>query len=285
MLTPQGRILGEVTVARLSPEQFLLIGSPFAEALYLRWLQANVGRYNVAIGNWGGTLHGFAVTGPAAHDLLANATRDDVSDEAFPLLTARRLLVGMTHVLALRVSYTGERGYELYTAPDGLRTLYRTLIREGSPFELAHFGVRALNSLRMEKGYGAWGREYSQEYTAAEAGLGRLVAVNEREFIGHISAARQLSCAPQRKLALLAIDSHDPDPAGGEPVLYEGKPVGRLTSGAYGHIVGHALGFAYLPEDILRGDASLQVDLPGGAVPARLLKQPPYDPKGLRLRK
>jgi dimethylglycine dehydrogenase len=284
MLTPRGRILGDVTVAKLSSEHFLLVGSPAAETLYTRWLDAHLGPRAVRISSSSNSLVGFALTGPLAREVLTHACSEDVSNEAFPFMTARRLLLGLAPVLALRVSFTGELGFELYTRPEYQRLLYEMLWRAGEPAGIRHFGVRALNTLRIEKGYGGWGREYTQDYTPAEAGLQRLIRTDKPRFIGRDAVLAQGVTGALRRLRMLIVESRDPDPVGGEPVVLAGRPVGRLTSAAFGHTVGHSVGLAYLPVEIDASVTGLEVELLDQRLPARVLETPPYDPHGRRLR-
>jgi dimethylglycine dehydrogenase len=136
----------------------------------------------------------------------------------------------------------------------------------------------------MEKGYGGWGREYTQDFTASEAGIRRLIHTEKSDFIGRDAVLAESARAPQKKLRLLAIASEDPDPTGGEPVLRAGVPLARLTSAAFGYTVGHSLGLAYLPADIDVHTPGLEVEVLGSRLPARVLEAAPYDPSGERLR-
>jgi dimethylglycine dehydrogenase len=284
MLTPRGRILGDVTVTALTEDHLLLMGSPAAETLYLRWLRSLNPPSTVAIASATSSYCGISVSGPLARDLLQSVSGDDLSDGALPFLATREVSVGLTRALALRVSFTGELGYELYVQPDYHLNLYQTLIRSGQAFGVRHFGARALNSLRMEKGYGGWGREYTQDYTAAEAGLMRLVRIDKPRFVGRQSVLEQLERPASRRLRLLAIYSTDPDPVGGEPVLLHGEAVARLTSAAYAYAFGVSLGFAYLPAAMDSATDDLEVEVLGSKVPARILDAPLYDPAGTRIR-
>jgi dimethylglycine dehydrogenase len=284
MLTPRGRILGDVTVARLGEDRFWLMGSPVAEPLYLRWLTSQAGADRLQISSKTRNFCGFSVTGPLARELLSRCCPDEVSNTAFPFLSVRELTVGLAPVIAIRISFTGELGYELYTSPEYQRQVHETLVRFGRPLGLREFGVRALNSLRLEKAYGGWGREYTQDYTPAEAGLQRLVNTGKPRFIGREAVLAQFASRPERRLSLLAVDSADPDPAGGEPVLQDGRPIARLTSAAFGHTVGHALGLAYLPAETANGAPELEVELLGTRVKARVLQRVPYDPAATHLR-
>lgn len=282
MLTAQGRILGDVIVARPSAQHFLLIGSPFAEALYLRWLLNHTSK-GAQIRCLSNSLCGFSLTGPLAREVLARICANDVSDAAFPFFGVRDLTVGLAPVTALRVSFTGELGYELYMTPEYQRHVYETLHDAGRPLGLRHFGVRALGSLRLEKGYGAWGREYTQDYTPIEAGLRRLICTEKQSFLGRDAVLAQLASGAARNLRLLAIESKDLDPVGGEPLVQSGRFVGRLTSASFGHTVGYSLGLAYLPTEVATLDG-IEVELLGSRLPARVLDEPPVDPAGKRLR-
>ena len=284
MLTTSGRVLGDVTLARLAPDRFLIVGSPFAESVYLRWLQQHANTADVRISSRSNELCGFSLSGPLSRDLLQSVSDTDLSNSGFPFLAWRELSIGRASVLAMRLSFTGELGYELYMPPQYQRHVYELLLREGRRCGLRQFGVRALNSLRMEKGYGGWGKEYAQDFTAAEAGLQRFVRMDKPRFIGLEAVRAQEGVAPQRQLRLLAIDSVNPDPGGGEPVLCDGDAVARLTSAAFGYTVNQSLGFAYLPAQIGPSDTGLEVEMCGSRVRARVLESAPYDVAGARLR-
>ena len=284
LLTPRGRILGDLTVVRLAADRFLLMGSPVAEPLYLRWLTSQVDSSRVRISSRSNAWCGFSLTGPLARDVLSRACESDISNAAFPFLAVRDLTIDVAPVTAIRVSFTGELGYELYMAPEYQRHVYAALLRAGEPLRLRQFGVRALNSLRMEKGYGGWGREYTQDYTPVEAGLQRLIHMDKAAFIGREALTQQLAAPVTRKLRLLAIDSKDPDPVGGEPVVRGGAPLARLTSAAFGHTVGYSLGLAYLPAEIDARSPDIEVEILGCRVGARVLEEPPWDAAGKRLR-
>jgi dimethylglycine dehydrogenase len=284
MLTPRGRILGDVTVTAIAEDHLLLMGSPAAERVYLRWLHSLHPPSNVSVTSATSSYCGISVTGPLARELLQSVSSDELSNDAFPLLSARELSVGLARVLAIRVSFTGELGYELYAPPDYHVHVHQTLVRAGRTLGMRHFGARALNCLRMEKGYGGWGREYTQDYTPCEAGLMRFVRSDKPDFVGRQAVLEQLEGPPSRRLRLLAISSTDPDPVGGEPVLHRGEALARLTSAAYAHTFGLSLGFAYLPTAVGSATDDLEVELLGSRVPARVLDAPLYDPGSLRIR-
>ncbi len=283
LLTASGRILGDLTLLKAAPDRFLMFGSPGAEEVYLRWLGSQVHTAEVSIRSVTSALGGVAITGPRCRELLEQVSSVAVSNATLPFLCAREMAVGLAPCTVLRVSFTGELGYEIYTPPEYLPAVYDRLIEAGASMGIRNFGVRALNTLRLEKGYGGWGREYTQDYGPAEAGWSRWVRTDKDAYIGSDAAARALSEPPARRLRLLRIDSRDPDPVGGEPVLLEGRPIARLTSAAFGHTVGHSLGLAYLPSSLDR-DAMLEVQVLSHHYPARALAEPPHDPGGSRLR-
>ncbi|HUE10845.1 MAG TPA: glycine cleavage T C-terminal barrel domain-containing protein, partial [Steroidobacteraceae bacterium] len=286
ILTPRGRILGDVTLVRLDSDRFLIFGSPSAETYYLRWFAQQLpAETQVTVRSRTRELCGICITGPRARELLAAVTTADVSASGLPFLRSRSLVVGLANALVLRLSFTGELGYEIYMPADEQRHVYETLLQAGAALKLRHVGLRALNSLRLEKGYGTWGREYSSDYTPDEAGLARLINLDKGPFVGRNAVLQERTQPLGRRLTLLAIDSSDPDPVGGEPVFINGQPIARLTSAAFGNTVGHALGFAYLPPDLdARSTADMHVQVLSQRLPARILREPPYDPRGLKLR-
>lgn len=279
ILTPSGRILGDVSIVRIAEDRLLLMGSPAAETTYLRWLHQHcIG--GVDIRSATDRYAGLSLTGPRARDVLAAITDDDISAAALPFMHMRWLKVGAAHVLAMRISFTGELGFELYMPPEHEAEVYERLRAAGGPIGLRDFGVRALNSLRLEKGYGGWGREFTQDVSSAEAGV-QFIRGDKPQFIGR--AATRTGTTPPRRLALLKIFTEDVDPAGGEPVLSSDRPVARLTSGAHSYTFGHGLGLAYLPADAVES-TSLAVEILGRAYAAQVLPQAPYDPRGARIR-
>jgi dimethylglycine dehydrogenase len=260
-----------------------MIGSPTAIVYYLRWFD----RYrdaSVTIRDVTAEWTGFSLTGPNARRVLAQLVTEDISHQAFPFLSARRMKVGLADALVIRVSFTGELGYEIYTAPEFQMHVLKRLREAGKEHGLTLCGMRALNALRLEKGYGSWGREFSVDYTPAEAGLERFVRKDKGDFIGRAAAERILAEPPKRRFTIFALEDGAVDPMGNEPVLFNGKAVGRLTSGGYGYHVGHAIGIGYVTRDVAEGGGAVEIEILGERRAARVLKQPPFDPEGKRLR-
>ncbi len=227
---------------------------------------------------------GFSLTGPKARDVLAALVTDDISHQAFPFLSARRMKVGLADAIVIRVSFTGELGYEIYTAPEVQVHVLERIRAAGQSHGLKLCGMRALNALRLEKGYGSWGREFSVDYTPAEAGLSRFVRLDKGDFIGRDAAKRILAEQPKRRLAIFELSDGDTDPMGNEPVLSGGEVVGRLTSGGYMFHVKHSVGLGYIRSEFANDSSKLEIEILGERRPARILKDAPYDPEGKRLR-
>ena len=194
--------------------------------------------------------------------------------------------MGGLDCLALRVSFTGDLGWELHCASENQQQLYKALIDAGRDFGAGPVGGRALMSLRVEKGYGSWSREYSPEYWPQEVGLDRLCKM-DKDFLNKDAVAKTLANAAREQMVVLALDADDvdgsnADATGGEPIFKDGQGIGRVTSGAYGYTVGMSLALGFV-KNAGPGD-EVEVMVLGRPHKARILSEPPFDPKGLRLR-
>jgi dimethylglycine dehydrogenase len=226
---------------------------------------------------------GFNVAGPKSRALLASLTIADLSTEAFPFMRSKRLTVAGVDVIALRVSFTGDLGWELHCAEADQLRLYEALLEAAKQLGAGPVGSRALMSLRVEKGYGSWSREYSSEYWPQEVGLDRLVKT-EKEFLHKNAYLAIKDNAPREVLSLIHVTEIDgADATGGEPIfLPDGTPVGRVTSGTYGYAVDMSLALGYL-KDVSAG-AQVDVMILGKPHRGVVLAKPPFDPKGKKLR-
>jgi dimethylglycine dehydrogenase len=284
MLAPSGKLMGDLSVTCLAPERFWLVGSYMLQDWHQRWFREHLPATGVAIENLSESWLGFSVSGPRSRDILAALTRDDVSDAALPFLGCKPMDVGLTQAIVARVSLTGELGYEITVPAAQQRALWEALIEQGTPFGMRPIGMRAQDSLRLEKGYGVWSLEFAQSYTPGMSGLDRFIAYDKAGFIGREAAIRERETGSDQRLVLLAIDALDADVTGFEPVWAGERRVGFVTSGAYGHYVGQSLALAYVDRTIAGEPVPLEVHVVGERRPARLLREPPYDPRGLRLR-
>ncbi len=285
MLSPNGKLLGDLSVARLGADRFWLVGSYYLQEWHLRWFRDHLPPAGVRLENLSESWLGFSLSGPRARDILARLARADVGNDALPFLGVSAIDVGFAQAVVARVSLTGELGYEINVPASGQGALWQALLEAGTDLGMKPIGMRAQDSLRLEKGYGVWSLEFAQSYTPAMSGLDRFIAFDKGDFIGRAAVLEERQRGPAQRLVLLAVDSKDADVTGYEPVRSDGRVVGFVTSGAYGHHVRQSLALAYI-DAALAGQMSapLSVDVVGEPRAARLLREPPYDPRGLRLR-
>ena len=294
MLNEAGRIVGEFTVARASEaDEFHLFGSLPAETHHSRWFRHHLpSDGSVAFEVLGLGLVGLSLTGPRSRDVLAAVAPDlDLSAEAFPFMSFRRVDLGMHPAHVARINYSGDLGYELWVAPEHQRALFDRIVAAGEPHGLRLFGMRALMSLRLEKSYGTWFREYRPIYTPAEGGILRYLKL-DHDFIGRSAHEQELADGgPKRRLVAFVVDPQPDDPAdviGDEPVWHDGKVVGWVTSGGYGHHVKESIALGYVPAELAdpagRGGEGFEIEIIGRRRPARLQPEPLFDPQGLRMR-
>ncbi len=284
MLNERGKLIGDFTVARLSPEFFHVFGTGGAEDYHLRWWESQAPASGVSIRSLRSALVGLSIAGPNSRELLHRITGADVSTEAFAFLHYRRMDIGMIPATVGRLTFTGDLGYEIWVTPDYQLALHDLLAAEGRDLGLKHVGLRALNALRLEKNWGTWAREYRPLYGPYEAGLGRFVSFGKGDFIGRDAALREKQEGPKLRLVALQLDAGDADALGDEPVRSDGRAVGWVTSGGYAHWVGKSVALAYVQTEFAHAAAPLDVEILGDRRPASLIAQPLFDPIGERMR-
>jgi dimethylglycine dehydrogenase len=288
MLNDRGKLIGDFTMCRLAEDRVLLIGTLAAETYYLRWFERHLPPAGVHVRACAMEHVGLSVAGPASRALLQSLVRDDLSNSTFPFLTFRRVDIGMVPALLGRISFTGELGYEIWVSPDYQRALYELLVTAGAERGLAPFGARALNAMRIEKGFGTWAREFRPIYGPHEAGLGRFVALEKGEFIGRAAAVSERARGGELRLIGFAVDAAEAgggaDAIGDEPIWHDGQVVGWVTSGAYGHRVGRSLALGYVPAALASASAGFEIEIIGERRPAERLEACAYDASGLRMR-
>ncbi len=283
MLNERGKLIGDFTMCRLSADRVLLVGTYAAESHYLRWFERHLSP-GVTVRPCTMEHVGFAIAGPASRALLQTLVCADLSDAAFPFLSFRRLDVGMIPALIGRLSFTGELGYEIWVGPDYQRALFDLLIGAGGGYGLRLFGGRALNALRIEKSFGSWAREFRPIYGPAEAGLGRFVDFGKEAFIGRTAALEERAEGGARRLAAFAVHASQADAMGDEPIWHDGKVVGWVTSGAYGHRVARSLALGYIEAGVHNETEGFEIEILGERRPAQRLTAAAYDPSGARMR-
>ena len=287
MLKHDGRIIGDFTVAHLAQGQWLITGSGAAEDYHLRWFRQHIAQdQDVTIDAYGAARVGLSIAGPRARDLLAEVTDSDVSCAAFPFMHMKTMGIGHAQILVGRISYTGDLGYELWMSPDYQRYVFELLMQKGEPFGIRLFGLRALNSLRLEKNYGSWAREYRPVYSPYECELGGFVALDKpAAFIGKEAARAclQNGGGPMRLRGFI-VDANNADVIGDEPLFHEGKVCGWVSSGGYAHHAGVSYAMGFVPSEIADKQAGWEVEVLGERLGATLQSTPLFDANGSRLR-
>jgi len=190
----------------------------------------------------------------------------------------------MAPVRALRVNFVGELGWELHHPIEYQLGLYDALMAAGAEFGIGGVGMRAMESLRVEKSYRMWGMDLTTEYSAFEAGLDRFIALNKPAFLGRDALVRQREEGVPQAFVTLEAEAEDADPWGNEPLYLDGRMVGRATSGVYGHTVGKSLALAYVRPEAAAPGAELEIDILGKRRRARVIPDSPHDPDNMRLR-
>jgi glycine cleavage system T protein len=285
MLNPRGGIECDFTVTRLAPDRFLIITGTAFGAHDLSYIQLNAPRDDsVTVEDVTSSRACFGIWGPRARDILQRVTRANLSNAAFPYLTAQTLTVGDVPALAVRVTYVGELGWELYCPMEYGQRLWDTVWEAGQPDGLTAGGYRAIDSLRLEKGYRYWSAEIGPDYTPYEAGLGFAVKLNKGEFVGREALLKQKAEGVKRKLCCLTLADPQLIAIGNEPVRAGEQVVSWITSGGYGYSVERNIAFAYLPTEHARLGATFDVEIIGERVQATVAPDPLWDPRGERVR-
>ncbi len=283
MLTPKGRLYGDLTVACLDQDDFLVLGSGSVQEMHRRWFEKHIEGHDVRYSNESGRLHGIAISGPNARELLSRITRDDVSAQGLKFRDIRRSFVAGVPAILARLSFSGELGYEIYVAPEYQLKLFESMIEAGEDLGLKLYGARTLMSLRLEKNWGAWTLDFRPDFTPAESGLD--IFINwDKEFIGKQAAMKERARGPQKRLVSMTVDTRDIDVSNDEAILKDGECVGYVTSGGYAHTIGLSMALGYVPTRLAKADTSLEVEINGEMYPARVVGKPLYDPGGKKMR-
>jgi glycine cleavage system aminomethyltransferase T/glycine/D-amino acid oxidase-like deaminating enzyme len=285
-LDARGGIQADFTVTRTAEDAFLVItGTAFGshDGAWLRQ-QARTRRFAVRVEDVTGALACYGLWGPDARDILGQLTSADLGNAAFPFMSARETTVGDVPVRALRVTFVGELGWELYAPTEYGAALWRALWKAGRDIGLVAGGYRAIDSLRLEKGYRVWGLDVTPETTPYEAGLGFCVKLDKPGGFLGADALRELGDVPPRRLACITLADPRQVALGGEPVRIDGEIAGRVTSGGYGYTVGASIAYAYLPTGLAAEGTAVSVDVYGTWVDGVVAADVLYDPTSARVR-
>ena len=292
ILTPAGKLAADLTVGRLADDRFVLFGSGSMPAITMRLFLQHLPDGVVEVTDLSEHLLGWSISGPDARELLSRLTDEDVSNHGMRFRDLREMTVGGVPVIAARLSFTGELGYELYCTANHHEALRSAVMEAGRAgdrnLDVTPFGGRAFMSLRLEKGFGVWNLEYRPDFTPAEAGMGPFVKVDKAAaFIGREAARAEVERGPTRRLVTLVLDADDADAIHDEPIFHGGECVGFVTSGGYAHHTGNSVALGYVPDHLAdgsAGDDGFEVEILGQMRPARLQREPLYDPAGERMR-
>ena len=286
LISKRGGIAGDFTVTRVAEDEFWIVGSGMAERYHKRFFADVPLPKGTVFESKTVGMCGFNVAGPKSRELLQRLTNTSLATEDFPFMRSAWLDIAGVRALALRVSFTGDLGWELHCETQDQAKLYEALLTAGQDFGARPVGSRALMSLRIEKGYGSWSREYSPEYWPQEVGLERLCKL-DKDFLNKSAAVANLEKPAREELVILHLEDADvtasnADATGGEPIFKDGVGIGRVTSGAYGYTVGMSLALGFV-KGATAGD-EVDVMVLGKPHKARILSEPPFDAGGKILR-
>lgn len=282
MLTEKGRLYGDLTVACLAEDHFMLFGSGAMQEAHRRWFEKDLPA-DVSYANVSDDWHGIALSGPKSRELLAHITRDDVSAEAFKFRDLRQTFVGGVPVILNRISFSGELGYEIYCKPQYLLRLAEAIEAAGADLGYRWYGARALMSMRLEKGWGVWTLEFRPDFDAVESGMDAFINW-KKDFVGKAATQAIRDAGPKQKLVTMTIDVDGIDVSNDEAILKDGRAVGYVSSGGYGHRATQSMAMGYVAAEHAAPGTTLQVEILGEMYEAEVLGGPIYDPNGANMR-
>ncbi len=284
LLAPSGRLKGDLTAFNWGDGRWWLMGSYYLRNWHMRWFHDHRDE-GVTVQDISDITVGFGLAGPKSRDVLALLTHQDVSDGALPFMGCDTIDIGLIRAQVGRLSVCGELGYEINCHASEHITLRNLLLEAGVDFEMREFGFYAMNSLRLEKSFGIWNAEFTQDRTPAVTGMDRWIDWTRDDFIGHQAAAKEKSAGtPSQTLVTFEIDAEDADASGYEPVWQDDQRVGFVTSGGYGHYTGKSLAMGLLRSDCAQAGTSLAIDVVGKRRTATVLSEAAWDPLGKKMR-
>lgn len=281
--TPKGKVLSEMTLARFATDQFMLMGAASARWHDRDWLLAHCPAH-ISIQDVTSQWSALVVAGPKSRALLEMVTDSDLSNAAFPWLTHQPITIGSARGFAARMTYIGELGWELHLPSEQVLAVWQLLQATGKPLSLVNFGTVATESMRLEKSYRSWKAELSLDYTMLEAGLERFVKLDKPEFIGKAALAAEAAQGSKLGFVCLKLDDHHRDAPALASILHQGKSVGLVTSGGWGHRVGHSIALGVVDIAATAPGTRLLVDVFGTRVGATVTGGACFDPDNTRLK-
>lgn len=285
MLTPKGHIWSEATIARLDADSFLLCGPTLADLRDFDWLNEHMPKDgDIALSRGSEFDAALMVMGPKSRDVLSGLTDADLSEEGAPWMSVSEITIGGVPVIAMRVSFVGELGWELHLRSSALPALYAAISEAGAAHGMCDFGSYALNTMRIEKGYHGWGADFGVEYTLFDAGLSRFASLKKGNFVGRDAVLAQADTKPKWQFIGLDIEDAGPDALSSDPIVRNGEWVGYVTSCATGYRTGKQLAMGYVRAGSLAIGNECNVTIFGQDRAARRHSPHVYDPENARLR-
>ena len=285
LLTPRGGIKCDLTIVRRAEDEFWVITGGALLPLDFAWLRKHLPQDgSVKLTDLAGRYTPLGLWGPNARSVLATVASENVSNECFPFYTAQSITVGAVPVYAIRISYAGELGWELYAPAEYGLALWDALWEAGRPHGLIAAGGGAFDSLRLEKGYRLWGADIHTDYTPLEAGLAWAVRFDKGDFVGREALIAQKVQGVARRLCCLTLNESGAVAMGKEPILKNGKTLGYVTSANYGYSMGKLIAYGYLPAEFAVPGTQVEVEFFGSRQPATVQRDPLFDPKSTRMR-
>nr|MDJ0859763.1 glycine cleavage T C-terminal barrel domain-containing protein [Dinoroseobacter sp.] len=290
LLNAQGMLKGEATLTRLpasdrGPQRYWYGSAAAAEFHDMDWLTKHIVKdEDVHIRSLTNDMTILVLAGPKSRNVLSAVARGDWSAAAFPWLSARETFVGIAPVTVLAVSYSGELAYEIHVPNNQLYAAYLALRRAGEAHGLTLFGGRAIDSMRLEKGFLHWKADILTEFDPFETGLARFVSLDKPDFVGRAALIARHNAGPRKVLVTLSIACEDRPAHAGSSVMTGGDVVGTVTSGGWGHRTGLNLALAFVDPTLAAPDTQVTVDMLGETFPAEVIQPGPYDPKFTRVR-
>ncbi len=286
MLSPQGKMKGDLTVFNWGDGTWWIMGSYYLREWHMRWFN-QYRQDNVTINDISDAMVGFSLSGPMSRKIIEKTSASDVGGDVgnLPFMGCGSFDIGLGKFKVGRLSVTGELGYEIHCPAAQHIGLRETLLAAGEEFGLCEIGYNALLSLRLEKSFGIWSAEFTQAYSAGQTAMDKWIAWDKGDFIGRQAAIQERDNAPpKQRLVTIEIDALDADASGYEPIWKDGKRIGFITSGGYGHVIGKSLAMAMIDSDVCAIGTPLTAHIVGVERGAKIIAPSPYDPKGTAMR-
>ncbi|MEM9371422.1 MAG: FAD-dependent oxidoreductase [Pseudomonadota bacterium] len=284
MLSPAGKLKGDLTVFNWGDGTWWIMGSYYLRAWHMRWFN-DYRTEGVEIRDISDGMVGFSLAGPKSREVLERLTDSDVSHGALPFMGCATVDVGLARARVARISVAGELGYEINVSAAEHIGLRRALLEAGAESGLREYGFNALLSLRLEKSFGIWSAEFRQEYTPRQTGMDRWIDWQKEEFVGREAAmAERDGPPPSQILATLEVEANGADASGYEPIWHKGSRIGFVTSGGYGNVVDKSLALAMIKPELAEPGTDLSTHIVGVEKSAKVIDPSPYDPDGKAMR-